>query len=180
MSSRDKVLWENEWLRVKERDGWYTYYSQVKGNEGVAILGFNSLNNHVLVRYEHTPCHGDGLRMTSLTGMRDKPGESRKATAIRELREESGYVVKERSLLSLGSVYCSKASDYKLYLFAVDLLGHTQGPIIGDGTRGEKDATVEWVPANVALNAEAPSIAASIARLTLHGYNLLPEALNDL
>lgn len=164
---KKEVLWENEWLEVQMIDDWYTSTHNAKG-DGVAVLGLRKGEDdsmtEVLVRMEHTPCHGEGLRPTSLTGTIEH-GLNAIETAVKELKEESGYDAKPEEFTELGWVYPSKFSDYKQYLYAVDLTGKEQGDIEGDGTIGEKDAHVEWKTAEEALEANTPVIGCILCKL---------------
>ena len=76
----DELLFENEWIQVKERDDWYTFVHNIK-TEGKAIMvlvyDFDDPENlKLLARYEHNPAHTEGTRsekdpkyeMTSITG----------------------------------------------------------------------------------------------------------------
>lgn len=161
----DEILYADKWMELKKRNGWYTFAHNTHG-DGVAVLGFRKTSEGVqyLLRMEHTPCHGEGLRRTSLTGTIEH-GLSAIQTAVKELLEESGYTASESEMIPMGWVFPSKFSDYKQNLFAVDLTGKTQGPIEGDGTNGEKGAYVVWVSLMEALEANDPSISATIAKL---------------
>ena len=166
-NENDKVLWENEWLRVKMKDGWYTCTESTKG-DGIAVCVFRPKTKEVLIRYEHTPCHGEGLRQTSITGMMDK-GETPDQTALRELKEETGITANSDELLGLGWVFNSKSSSDKTYLFAVDGSNKEIGEIVGDGTKGEEGAYVKWESLEIALQLNAPSVLASLAKLCARG-----------
>lgn len=168
-----KVLWANKWMSVVQQDGWYTFVRSNAG-DGVSVLGYRKDPNknsfetaddyQYLIRIESTPCHGPGLRSTSLTGTIEGDLDHLE-TAQKELLEESGYSALPEELQYLGWVYPSKFSDYVQYLYAVDLTGKPQGEILGDGTLGEKDATVQWVSLASALRVHDPSVSAIIVRL---------------
>ena len=143
----DKTLFKNDWINVVERDGWYTMY-EAGTNEGVTILILDS-NNNVLVRYENCPPHG-GMGPTSFTGMVEK-GETPLQTAIKELREESGYIAKPEDLLPLGYYYPSKMSALKMHCFSFNASGQIPQPLQGDGTKGEEGSFTKWWPLDKAL-----------------------------
>ena len=178
-SPSDEVLYKDKWIELRKKDDWYTYAHNVVG-DGVAVLGFRRTPSgipgvciwEVMVRSEHTPPHGEGFRLTSLTGSIEH-GLSPLETAAKELKEESGYEINSDSIIDLGWVYPSKFSDYRQYLYAVDLTGLPQGRIEGDGTEGEKGASVGWFSVDFALEVNDPSISASIARLANKGRNIL-------
>ena len=126
----DKILWQNEWLAVKEKDDW-TYTHSVKSNgEGVAVLGYTINPFRVLARFENIPCHNDGIALASLTGMMDHDGEDYITTAARELKEESGFDADKRDFFSLGVCRPSKSSDTIIYLYAVRL-NYKEGKQLG-------------------------------------------------
>lgn len=180
----EKTLWKNKWVEVYEKDGWYTC---TRGHDGVCVLAYRYERGDVqsLVRLEHTPCHEDGPRVgkynrTSITGMVED-GLTPIETAVKELLEETGYTAKPEDIEPLGWVYVSKQSSDKCYLFAVDLSDHDTptGLLIGDGTKGEEGASVEWVPVLEVLELPSSSMSACIARLleenSLFRYHYLGE-----
>lgn len=168
---KDKQLFKNKWIEVKELDDWYTYWSNPQGNRGVIVLGFRRSitepgRSQFLARIENTPCHDrHGLRFrTSLSGMVDG-SLGLLDTAMKELKEESGYSVTVDRLVNLGWVYLTKNSDYELHLFGADLNGLEQGEIIGDGSRGEDGASVEWVRSHDILNMHEAAMTMAMVKL---------------
>ena len=161
----DEVLFKDKWMELRKKDNWYTYAHNTHG-DGVAVLGTRQISGMVrqyLVRVEHTPPHGIGFRYTSLTGSIEN-GDLPRTTAVRELKEESGFIVSPDELIDLGWVYPSKFSDYKQHLFLVHLDGREQGEIEGDGSKGEEGASVIWMSISAALAVNDPSIGATVAR----------------
>jgi len=170
----DKVLYDNEWIQLCLKDDWYVYTHQKKSHgEGIAVLVFDSKTNNVLGRYEHTPCHGEGLRLTAITGMCDKKGLSPDEITIEELKEEAGIIADKEELIYLGWIYPSKSSDTKLHLYAIDGGDKELGKIEGDGTRGEEGAYVKWIPISVAMTCNDSTVFSSITKLKLKGIDLL-------
>jgi len=168
----DKVLWKNDWIEVRERDNWYTFTTSPSGNSnGVAVLGFKREvgETQYLGRYELTVCHSPEIELASLTGMCDKEGENVKTTAMRELEEESGYVVNDlRRFIELGTVRPSKSSDYTITLFAIEIKDTDEKvEIAGDGTKGEEGAYCKWISREEAVNCKDPLVSTMIARLDL-------------
>jgi len=162
----DKTLWENEWLAVKEHDGWYTYMHQVKsGGKAVAVLGYSEDPLLILGRFEGVPCHNDGINLCSLTGMVD-PGEEFVEAAVREFDEESGSKVSASDLEDLGEVRPSKASDTVIHLYAAKI-DKQDGKLTGDGdgTRGEAGAFCSFIPVTEAINSKDPLLATMVLRL---------------
>lgn len=161
--------WSNQWIEVRVIDSWYTYIHHKKGH-GVSVLGYRVTPQgyELLVRDEWTPPHSHYFKLTSLTGSIEE-GDTPHFTAIKELKEESGYEAPESSLEYFGFVYPLKSSDYQQHLFAIDLTSLTPGPILGDGTLGEVDATVKWLPPEQAIQVSDPSIACIWARKLASG-----------
>ena len=167
-NTNDKVLFENKWVRVLERDNWYTYTQDTASNSGVSLLVINE-DNQVLIRQEHCPIHDDlfdskKLVETSVTGTVEKD-ETPLECAVKELREETGYVRSPEEFLELGWVYPTKQSNFKQYHFAIWVKGDPDKPIKGDGTRGEKGARTKWVDVSYASSLHDPSIPSMIAKL---------------
>jgi ADP-ribose pyrophosphatase YjhB (NUDIX family) len=159
----DKILWKNQWVEICLKDEWYTYS---RNRDGVFVLGYRVVEGayEYLVRLEHNPCHSEGLISTSLTGGIEK-GSTPTETAVRELKEESGYEVSKHDLVNLGWVFPSKFSSDKTYMYAVDLTGLEAGVVEGDGTRGEEGAYCVWASENDALWVSSPLLGCAMARL---------------
>lgn len=165
---KDVILWKNKWVEVHERDDHYTYIHNAAGTgSGVAVLGFRKLKNserEILIRKERTVCHSPDFRRTSLTGTIEV-GCTPLETAVRELKEESGYEATPEQFMYLDWIFPSKFTDYQQHLFAVDLTDAVQGPILGDGTKGEEGASVEWVSAEEAVELQCPTIGLTLIRM---------------
>jgi len=163
----DETLWEDEWLAVKSKDGWYTYTHSIKSDgKGVAVLGYTE-DGLVLGRYENTPPHGDGITLASLTGMVEK-GDTPLSTAVKELKEEAGLDAEEGDFIDLGTVRPSKSSDTVIYCFGVELK-HQEGKLYGegDGTKGEEGAYCEFLDPKEAVLSKDPLLSVMICRMTL-------------
>lgn len=176
----DKVLFDGEWIQVKQKDDWYQYIHMTKTNgQAVVVIVYdfsNPMDQKLLGRWENTPCHDaeqsfcntlkPHLYLTSITGQMDKKGKSPQEIALMELEEEAGIIGSLDDLESLGTCYPSKASDTLMHLFAYN--GHNKdlGEIKGDGTRGEADAYVEWMPAHKVIeNTNCPLVGLGFSRL---------------
>jgi 8-oxo-dGTP pyrophosphatase MutT (NUDIX family) len=160
----DEVLFQSDWLAIKTTPGGYEYMSQMKSDEGVAVLAFRRNPLQFVGRYEEIPPHRDGIALCSLTGMVDA-GEHPTQTAVRELFEEAGIQVGYDEMMGLGSVRPSKASDYVIHIFAVDIGDRDIGRGPGDGTQSEKDAYCQWIDYDEAIESKDPTLATSVARL---------------
>jgi len=171
----NKILHDNKWIQLLETDDGYVYSHEKRcGGEIIAVLPFSvtkSMKGHVfryLKRMEATPCHeGDQIKFTSITGGVEN-GDI-KGTVIMELKEEAGVDATEDELIDLGFVYPSKSQDTKVYLFAVDITGKEVGEAVGDGSKHEESAYVEWSDDDEALIQCTDSFNIAIfARLALH------------
>ena len=171
----DETLWEDEWIAVKKKDDLYTYTHSIKSDgKGVAVLGYSyddedyeDTKMMVLGRYEDTPPHGDGITLTSLTGMVEK-GDTPLETAVKELKEESGISVDASKLEEIGTVMPSKSSDTVIHLFAVDLSSEFDGAKEffgdGDGTKGEEGSYCKFVSIDDATESKCPLLSVMILR----------------
>lgn len=173
---QDDILFENKWIQVIERDGWYTFMHSVY-SEGKAIMclvyDFSGNIPKLLARFEHNPAHPNGTRsesnpkqeMTSITGSYEK-GMSIEEVVLMELEEEAGIIASLDELESLGEVYSNKASDTVIHLYAIDGSGKTLNPPKGDGSVGEEGAYVEWMDAiELIQKGNCPLIGCAFARL---------------
>lgn len=167
---KEETLFKSKWVEVLRRDGWFEFNRNTRG-DGVAVLGIRNMkeaspkDSECLIRIENNPAHG-GFVYTSLTGTIEG-GLNPLQTAVKELKEESGYEVDEQDLVPVGWVYPSKFSDYKQFLYVVELDGKDQGEILGDGTHGEKGASVVWMPVPEAVEVTSPTIGAALIRYIL-------------
>ena len=95
-----------------------------------------------------------------------------------ELEEEAGIIGSLDELESLGTCCPSKASDTLMHLYAYNGSGKQLGEIKGDGTRGEEEAFVEWMPGyKVIENTNCPLVGLAFARLM--NKKLLEGFFND-
>lgn len=125
-----ELLFGDEWIQLRKANGRYTFSHEVRcDGKIVVVLPFEKEPNselHVLARVEETPCwEGDKPLACSLTGGIDA-GETPEEAAIKELREEIGFVVTEKDLISLGTMYATKSTDTVYYIFAVQITKETE------------------------------------------------------
>lgn len=169
----DKTLCENPWLSLKEiiapEKGINGYvYSHETRCAGViiAILPYKKINKgyQFLLKSEVTPCWDtDQPILSSLTGGFE---EGIKKDAVRELKEEAGYTIKENELINLGQSKASKSSDTIYSLFSVDLTDKIQEEALGDGSRLESESQSVWVNAEKILKVVDPQASVMLLRLT--------------
>jgi 8-oxo-dGTP pyrophosphatase MutT (NUDIX family) len=152
--SDDKILFNNRWLQVRERDvitptGERVPYTFTRdgGGHAVAILPYSLHFDDVsfLLREEIVP-PWDATQKTlcTFTGMVD-PGEVPLEAACRELLEESGYRVASKHMRPLGQMRNSKATDTVIHAYAVDMRHCTQEAALGDGSPLEALASMTWL-----------------------------------
>jgi len=182
----DKILHDNKWIQLLETDDGYVYSHEKRcGGEIIAVLPFKlvkTLTGDVfkyLARMEATPCHeGDKLKFTSITGGVEECGI--KASVIMELREEAGVIATEDELIELGFIYPSKSQDTKVYLFAMDITGKKVGEAVGDGSKHEESAYVEWSSdSKMLVNCTDSFNIAIFARLAVHLIKEEEKELNN-
>lgn len=168
----DAILYDNEWLQMRETPDGYVYSHEAKSDgQGVAVLAYRKRNDTVEVagRYERCPCHRDGFALTSLTGLMDRDDEDAVATAVRELKEEAGIEVAAGEMQTLGSVRPSKQADTVLHLFSVNVGDRDIGESVGDGSAGEQDAYCAWVTPVDACLSKSPVLATMVVRALVIG-----------
>jgi 8-oxo-dGTP pyrophosphatase MutT (NUDIX family) len=150
------TLCADRWLELRSMlmsdDTSYTFSHEVRcGGRIVAVLPYRRAGKdawEIGVRQEITPCWapfvGQELRPTlsSVTGGFDR-GDSPVAAALRELREEAGYIVPLGALKPLGTCFGTKSCDTVYHLFAVDVTGLVPGEAPGDGSPRDK-APLVW------------------------------------
>ena len=172
----DELLFENEWLSVYMKDGWYVYAHESRCEQGelVAVLPFvldryGSVEK-LLGRYEECPAHGDGMALCSITGGVDI-GSNPVDAAIQELWEEGGFRAESTDLIDLGTIRPIPSSDATVYLYGIDVTEDEhlwRGDSIGDGTKGEEGAYCDWVNVDEAVACKSSNMIAMVARLALY------------
>lgn len=145
-------VYEDEWLSLRavrepERGVSGYFFSHESSCQGrkVAVLPYRYINGRVkfLVKSEVTPCWSMDPVQSAVTGGYE--GVDIVEDAIREMVEETGYVITEQMLEPLGSCYASKSADTIYDLFAVNVTDLIPGEMLGDGTRLESEAKCYWL-----------------------------------
>lgn len=169
----DKLLFSNEWVSVFERDGWYTYTHSNRTGLVCVVPYRNDKEYPILGRYEICPPHNDGNSLTSITGSIEK-GEVPISAALRELKEESGYIQHREYFTYLGMLNLSKQSDEICYLYGVSLNRlYTKIEATQDGTKGEEGSYCKWISYEEAVKCKEPCMQSALLRLQhIHGINL--------
>lgn len=170
----DELLYKGEWVELRRRNGFYEYLRE--RGDGVMVVIVDRINNRMLTRYENCPVHGDPMELmaTSLTGGIEADSDMWK-TAIKEVKEESGYDILQSQLNYHGYVYPTKSSDGRLHLFLCYLDGKADKERHigkGDGTQGEVGAYCIWTDFNMAKFMHSPAVAMLLYRAGILELNL--------
>lgn len=124
----------------------YSHENRCDGNI-VAVLPYRREGRDAWsygVRKEVTPSWGLKPEFSSVTGGVDK-GESPEEMAVKELKEETGYICETKDLKSLGTCRGTKSTDTLYHLFAVDVTDLKMGEKTGDGSVYDTEAEFEMM-----------------------------------
>lgn len=158
-----KELFQNKWLSLRQVENYIYSHESRSAGKLVAVLVIDStLPGQVMGRFEDTPCHFDGLTLTSITG--GVENDDPLTTAVHELKEEAGFDAHPIELVSLGTVMPSKSADTVVYLYLFDALGRQPGQAEGDGSEGEVGAYCKWVTEAEAIQCKCPLMVTMLAR----------------
>jgi 8-oxo-dGTP pyrophosphatase MutT (NUDIX family) len=163
-----KTLFENKWLELRETEDGYVYsHDGPSAGDGhkVAVCVVKPNGEDVLGRYEYTPCQAQGIKLCSITGSVENKDPI--STAIHELQEEAGIKATPEQLLDLGEVWPSKSSDTICHLYGLVYDGEINDKPEGDGSIGERGATVKWVNVIEAMAANDPLLPTMLARISI-------------
>ncbi|MEM7133142.1 MAG: NUDIX hydrolase [Chloroflexota bacterium] len=126
-TKQSQTVFQNRWIRVEIDDvllpnGNPYEYTRVNINGvGVGVIGFNSTGNQILLEREYR--HGVGEVVWQCPGGLAQPGEDLQVTALRELREETGYaptVISPENVRYLGKIWDSPPLGHSCnHIFAV-------------------------------------------------------------
>lgn len=182
---QEQVLYDNKWCSVVEREldngiKWVFGHHGWCNGEGVAIIpyrreltnpGWNYSEFRFLAHMEICAAHSGEHGMYAVAGGRDKAGEPVITTAVRELKEETGYIASEQDMEFLGTCYPSKGTDTLMYLYAVDVTDLELTKPEGDGTLTEELAYCEWVKASELASKGEPILVTLMTRLVAKRSN---------
>jgi hypothetical protein len=142
-----KVVFKNDWVELKESlDGFF--YLQRKGKNSIAVLLYND-QGEVLVRYQPMCAVeklGESLNRIApcpITGSIDDKEEYLE-TAIREVKEEAGYDVRDY-IKSTGSYIVSTQCNEICYTYIANVSSLTPEESKGDGGYHESISYNKWV-----------------------------------
>lgn len=167
-----ETLHDNPWLSLQvvrdpERgvNGYvFSHETRCQGRI-VAVLPYRETpaGRVYMVRQETTPCWSMEQQLSAVTGGYE--GGDIEDDAVREVAEETGYLITRAELLDLGESYGSKSSDTVYRLFAVDLTGKTPGAAASDGSRLEAEGSTAWLLDNALAHVKDPQVALMYVRL---------------
>lgn len=162
--------WVSLWSAMKPEagvDGYIFSHETRCSGRIVAILPFREIIGsdglEFLAKNEMTPCWGFDKILSSITGGYE--GGDIADDAVREMLEETGYVITKDELLDLGQSFASKSSDTIYQLYSVNLTGKTPGEAIGDGSRVESESEAVWVTYDELFTMKDPQIHVMFLRL---------------
>jgi 8-oxo-dGTP pyrophosphatase MutT (NUDIX family) len=146
----EKILGSHGGFNVIERDGKFGIHVLY---DNVVIMPFvrdsKWLPPMIGLIKEPNPFREGGNTLSLITGTKDSTDPDYLTTAIRELKEESGYDVTDTSRwYYMGNVYSSKIVDHEQPCFAVDVTDMVKGEATGDGSESEKLQEFILIPAN--------------------------------
>lgn len=166
---------EDEWVSLRTviapthgiKGYTFSHETRCKGNI-IAVLAYRwveeTTNKQYLIRSEVTPCWGLEPQFSALTGGWE--GGAFVEDAVRELAEESGYLVEPPYMHKLGTCFGTKSTDTVFHLFSVDLTGHEQHPYHGDGSKQDSEGTAHWVDAEfIYQNVKDPIVHVMLGKL---------------
>jgi len=157
MENKTEDLHKGKFVTLKQmntKDFNYEYLHEHRCDGNIVSILPVSYDEGLLLRHEYTPCWGDDLCLSSITGGWEKDKhETPIDTVIEELEEEAGIVLHdERRIMTLGTCRGTKSSDTLYHLFLVDLTHDYPAPKpfsqvtpTTDGGYLEGQAHCEWV-----------------------------------
>lgn len=147
-------LYEGEWFDVVELDGW----QGIKPNGiNVVVMPFErdagGLPRAIGVMDEYNPMRERSRSFTLISGDAEGEDPDILAAAIRELKEESGYIASDTERwYFLGFMTTSKLVSQSHPCFAVDVTGLERLKAEGDGTKHESLSEFKMLPTKEALD----------------------------
>ena len=151
-----KVMFPNKWCEVvdytEEGEGQYTFIREPNTNgQRVAVMPFDQggpikflMRAEPVVPWMDEPRMREPLFPCALTGGMEDPNEDPADAAMRELGEETGYVIEQSRLVDLGQTRTVNCLSTVYHLFAADVTGMLPKMVYTDGTPGEDGCRIVW------------------------------------
>ena len=160
-----ETLFSNPYISIKKKNGFV--YAERKGRDSVAIVLTRNNGTEVMMRYQPLIADGGKWYGCPITGSMDHEDEIPEECAVREIAEESGFIVDIDELLCLTSyIVCTQTNEI-CHLFTIDVTGLEQGK--DRNTEMGESGTNKWGPLSSLLT--SPYSASLIA------YGLLKEGI---
>lgn len=106
-----------------------------------------------------------GMSKTLITGTPDPEDKNIFQTAIRELKEESGFDITDiKRWRFLGTIFTSKMVVSSNPCFSVDVTGMVAGEKETDGSKDEEDSKFELIPMEEALELDEAIVSSLIIK----------------
>lgn len=163
-----ETLYHNEWLSLKKLTNGkrkpYIFSHETRCNGIIiSILPYKIKNNQLqfLLRNETTPCWSQESMLCSITGGYE--GGDPRETAILELKEEAGYIVELKHIISLSTCFGTKSSDTVYYLYSINLTDYKQQTAIDNDAKGT--ACSAWFDESIISSIKDPFVAMIYLRL---------------
>lgn len=170
----NKTLFQTEYFDVIDVDG-YIAVDPKELNVVVFpyVIGETGLPEKVGIYHEKNPIRKGGFHTTLVTGTADEQDADVLATAIRELKEESGYDVTDTDRWTyLGPITHSKMVKQEQPGFSVDITGLVPGPVVGDGSVYEQESEFKIVSIKEALQSSDVYIPTLFIRIFKHVFGI--------
>jgi len=153
-----KVLFPNKWCEIvdyrEEPYGQYTYIREPNTHgQRVAVLPFDRgedgsvkflMRAEPVVPWMDEPKMREPLLPCAVTGGMEDQNEDPAAAALREMAEETGYLLPQERLVDLGQTRTVKCLSTIYHLFAADVTDLLPKLSTTDGTIGESGCRIVW------------------------------------
>ena len=154
------LVHDAKWIALYKTAGGFTY-AERRGRDSVGILLTRNNGTEVLLRCQPLCADYSHYYGCPVTGSIDHDGESIDACAIREVLEETGYVIREVELLT--KYITGTQTNEQVYIYTADVTGITPGKDMNE-EMGEAGENV-WIPLEMMLECRYSG--------TLIGYTFL-------
>lgn len=156
--AKTEILLSTPWIEVRDYieppHGQYTFVHEPKTHgRRVAVLPFRDnddgsraylMRSEGVVPWMDEPQMRGVLIPCALTGGMEDPTELPVDAALREIAEETGFVLPPDRLVDLGHCRATKCMSTRYYLFGADVTGLLPKLATTDGTGGENGCRVLW------------------------------------